>query len=149
MRSLGFRCKNYIRENSAYGNSLARIGVHTFSDKWANQCLIFAKLSSAKSVSVDCIWLANERQRFSKDKLSLSVETDVLFVNQYSVFFFCLDERSDHSQAFTLITISNFEENGRSRGIQVYTVPLWKATLLLEGVFSEISPFFLINIALN
>ena len=55
----------------------------------------------------------------------------------------------DVSQTFTLIITSKFEEDGLSRGIQVYTVLFWKATLLLEGVFSEISPFFSLNIAVN
>ena len=55
----------------------------------------------------------------------------------------------DVSQTFTLIITSKFEEDGLSRGIQVYTVLFWKATLLLEGVFSEISPLFSLNIAVN
>ena len=55
----------------------------------------------------------------------------------------------DVSQTFPLIITSKFEEDGLCRGIQVYTVLFWKATLLLEGVFSEISPFFSLNIAVN
>ena len=55
----------------------------------------------------------------------------------------------DVSQTFTLIITSKFEEDGLSRGTQVYTVLFWKATLLLEGVFSEISPFFSLSIAVN
>ena len=55
----------------------------------------------------------------------------------------------DVSQTFTLMITSKFEEDGLCRGIQVYTVLFWKATLLLEGVFSEISPFFSLNIAVN
>ena len=115
----------------------ALTGVHTFSDKWAVQCLIFVKLSPAKSVSVDCIWPANERQRLSKDNLSLSVKTDLLFVNQslfFSIFFVYMKDVSQ-TVTCTLITTSKLEEDGRSqsRCIQVYTVLFWKATLFLEG----------------
>ena len=106
----------------------SHIGVHTFSDNWAIQCMIFVKLPPAKCLG----WL----HLTSKKNHSLF----------FSTFFVYM---KDVSQTFTLIITSKFEEDGLCRGIQEYTVIFWKATLLLEGVFSEISPFFSLNIAVN
>ena len=106
----------------------SHIGVHTFSDNWAIQCMSFLKLPPAKCLG----WL----HLTSKKNHSLF----------FSTFFVYM---KDVSQTFTLIITSKFEKDGLSRGIQVYTVLFWKATLLLEGVFSEISPFFSLNIAVN
>ena len=106
----------------------SHIGVYTFSDNWAIQCMIFLTLPPAKCLG----WL----HLTSKKNHSLF----------FSTFFVYM---KDVSQTFTLIITSIFEEDGLSRGIQVYTVLFWKATLLLEGVFSEISPFFSLNIAVN
>ena len=69
--------------------------------------------------------------------------------HELTIVFLWFVYMKDVSQTFTLIITSKFEEDGLSRGIQVYTVLFWKATLLLEGVFSEISPFFSLNIAVN
>ena len=106
----------------------SHIGVHTFSDNWAIQCMIFLKLPPGKCLG----W----QHLTSKKNHSLF----------FSTFFVYM---KDVSQTFTLIITSKFEKDGLSRGIQVYTVLFWKATLLLEGVFSEMSPFFSLNIAVN
>ena len=119
--------KLHAKENFALWME-SHIGVHTFSDNWAIQCMIFVKLPPAKCLG----WL----HLTSKKNHSLF----------FSTFFVYM---KDVSQTFTLIITSNFEEDGLCRGIQEYTVIFWKATLLLEGVFSEISPFFSLNIAVN